>query len=58
MVTRFDEANLIAKVNEVGSETELSHGAEGDEEEKIWVISRFEGCHLEGEREQRLACKK
>jgi len=50
MVSSFSEANLIANVDEVGSEPKLSHGAEGDEQEKIWVISRFEGGHLGEER--------
>lgn len=51
MVTSFSEANLIAKVDEIGSETKLSHGAEGDEQEKIWVIVRLEGGHIGGEGE-------
>jgi len=50
MVTRFNEADLIANVDEVGGETKLSHGAEGDEQEKVWVISCLEGGHL-GEEE-------
>ena len=50
MVASFSEANLIANVDEVGSETKLSHGTEGNEHEKIWVISRLEGGHLGGER--------
>ena len=51
MVTSSYEANLIANVDEVGSEAKLGHGTEGDEEEKIWVVSRLEGSHLGGERE-------
>ena len=51
MVTSPYEANLIANVDEVGSEAKLSHGAEGDEEKKIWVVSRLEGSHLGGERD-------
>jgi len=50
MVTRVSKANLAAKVDEVGSETKLGYGAEGDEHEKIWMISRLEGGHLGGER--------
>jgi len=45
------EANLIANVDEVGSEAKLGHGTEGDEDEKIWVVSRLEGGHLGGERD-------
>lgn len=52
MVARFSEANLIANIDEVGSETKLGHGAEGDEQEKIWVISRLEEGHLGGMRER------
>jgi len=51
MVTSPYEANLIANVDEVGSEAQLGHGAKGDEEEKIWVVSRLERSHLGGERE-------
>ena len=50
MIASLGEANLIANVDEVGSETKLSHGTEGDEHEKIWMVSRFEGGHLGGER--------
>ena len=50
MIARFGVANLIPKVDEVGSKAKLSHRAEGDEHEKIWVISRLEGGHLGGER--------
>ena len=50
MVRTSCEANLVANVDEVGSEAKLSHGAEGDEQEKIWVISRLEGSHLGGRR--------
>jgi len=50
MVTSPYEANLIANVDEVGSEAKLGHCAEGDEEEEVWVISRLEGSHLGGER--------
>jgi len=46
MVASFSVANLIANVDEVGSEPKLSHCAEGDEQEKIRVISRLEGGHL------------
>ena len=46
MVASFSVANLIANVDEVGSEPKLSHGAESDEQEKIRVISRLEGGHL------------
>jgi len=52
MVTRLSKTNLIANVDEIGSETELGHGAEGDEQEKIWMISRLEGGHLGGDGEQ------
>jgi hypothetical protein len=50
MVTSFGEANLVAEVDEIRSETELSHTAECDEQEKVRVISRFEGGHRGGER--------
>ena len=46
MVRSLCEANLVAEVDEVGSETKLSHGAEGDEQEKVWMISGLEGGHL------------
>jgi len=49
------ESNLIANVNEIGGEAKLGHGAEGDEEEKIWVVSRLEGSHLRGERDEVLS---
>lgn len=48
MVTGSYEANLVANVDEVGAETKLGHGAEGDEHKKIWVVSRLEGGHLGG----------
>lgn len=50
MIARFGVANLIPKVDEVGSEAQLGHCAEGDEHEEVWVISRLEGGHLGGER--------
>ena len=50
MIAGFSEANLIANVDEVGSEAKLSQGTKGDEHEKIWVISRLEGGHLGGRR--------
>lgn len=49
MVATLVEANLVANVDEIGSEAKLGHGAEGDEQEKIWVVSRFEGGHSGGE---------
>lgn len=52
VVTSLSEADLIAKVYEVGSETKFRQGAEGDEQEKIWVISRLEGGHLGGKKER------
>lgn len=50
MVTSPCKANLVANVDKVGSETKFGHGAEGDEQEKIWVVSRLEEGHPGGER--------
>lgn len=54
MITSISEANLVAEIDEVGSETKFGQGAEGDEQEKIRVISRFEGGHIGGGRERSL----
>ena len=55
MISTSYEANLVADVDKVGSESKLSHSAEGDEHEKVWVVSRLEGGHLGGEGEWCLA---
>lgn len=53
MITSFGKTNLVAEIDEVRSETELSDGAERDEQEKIRMISRLEGGHRGGEEKER-----
>lgn len=50
MITGFGKTNLVAEIDEVRSETELSDSAERDEQKKIRMISRLEGGHRGGGR--------
>lgn len=45
MVAGLCKANLVAEIDEIRGETQLGYCTECDEQEKIRVISCFEGGH-------------